>query len=156
MVSNKDCAAFISDLIKKTATAKNPAEFTDALKGFDTIKSQGGFIYGNTIRKFYGHEGSTVHGMIGSGDAQVELGYPYPMNIQNQRVAAQIAETQARILAFEALHEVIHLAGKYHFTDYDFANTIAAMKGEAVPTFKNSIDASKYWHAELQGACKPR
>jgi hypothetical protein len=87
MVSNPDCAKFISDLINGTATAKNPAEFTDALKGFDMIngKGQHGFIYGDTIRKFYGFDGSTVHGTISSGKAQVELATPYAVNTGNAK-----------------------------------------------------------------------
>jgi hypothetical protein len=69
MVSNPDCAKFISDLIKGTATAKDPAEFTDALIGFGKIKSQSGFIYGDTIMKAYGFAGGTVHGSISRGNA---------------------------------------------------------------------------------------
>lgn len=73
MVSNPDCAKFIRDLINGTATAKNPAAFTDALVGFNTIKKQGSFIYGDTIMKAYGFAGGTVRGSISTGNAQVNL-----------------------------------------------------------------------------------
>ena len=156
MVSNPDCAKFISDLINGTATAKNPAEFTDALKGFDMINGQGGFIYGDTIRKTYGFDGSTVHRTISSGKAQVELATPYAINTGNARVAAQIAETQAGIQASDALHEILHLAGRNQFSDYDYANTVAGMRGVPVPKFDNVRRASEYWNSALAAACKPR
>jgi hypothetical protein len=159
MVSNPDCAKFISNLVNGTATAKNPAEFTDALKGFEKIKGQGGFIYGDTIEKYYGFRGGTVHGTVSGGNAQVELPFPIPFRSfgpVNQRAAAGYAEAQAGINAMTALHEILHLAGKNQFSDYDYANTVAAMRGVTPPTFANVRRASEYWTGALEAACKPR
>jgi len=165
MVSDPGCAKFISDLINGTATAKNPAEFTDALTGFGKIKSQGGFIYGDTIMKAYGFAGATVRGSISGGDAQVELATPVPFRSYgpvNQRMAADYAATQARIQAQSALHEILHLAGKNGYDDFAYANTVAAMRGVKPPDYSGMAyrdavrKASEYWNGALQAACKPR
>jgi len=60
MVSKPPCADFIKNLINGAVTVANPAEFTDASTGFGMIKAQGGFIYGDTIRRAYGFDGATV------------------------------------------------------------------------------------------------
>jgi hypothetical protein len=158
MVSKKPCADFIKNLINLTATSANPAEFTDALKGLEKIKGpgQGGFVYGDTIKKFYGFDGGTVRGSIGGGKAQVELPYPSPNRITNPRMAVDFANWQGRIQAETALHEILHLAGKNQFSDFDFARTVAAMRGVTPPTFANARKASDYWNDALIGACSPR
>ncbi len=100
------------------------------------IKVQGGFIYGDTIRRTYGFDGATVRGSINGRNAQVELPYPYANNITNNlRMAAAFAETQARIQAGNALHEILHLAGKNGYDDFAYANTAAAMRGVKPPDF---------------------
>jgi len=55
-----------------------------------------------------------------------------------------------------ALHEILHLAGKNQFSDYDYANTVAAMRGVTASTFGNVRQASDYWNGALETACKPR
>jgi hypothetical protein len=157
--SNPNCANFIKDLINKTATDKNPAEFTDALKGFEKIASQRGYIYGDTIRKTYGFDGSTVNGTISGRDgAQVELARPY----LNVRTPA-IIESQLRIQAISALHEILHLAGRNQtYSDLDYAKSVAAMPGaKPLPDFSNMsykeavYAVSNYWNKALYAACNP-
>ncbi len=157
MVSKKPCADFIMNLMKGTATTNNPAEFTDALKGFNEItsSSQKGVVYGDTIIKTYGYAAGTVFGSVGTHTAQIELPTPAPFPIGlSRRGAAEYSDDQARIRAQTALHETIHLAGKYGFTDPALAFT-AAMRGVARPKFDDVRDASVYWHAALQSACFP-
>ncbi|MCA1601986.1 MAG: hypothetical protein LC776_10220, partial [Acidobacteria bacterium] len=70
IVSNSKCADFIRDLINKAAELTgNPAASNSALTLFGTIKSQGGFVYGDTVKRAYGFEGGTVHGSISGGNA---------------------------------------------------------------------------------------
>jgi len=163
IVGNPDCAKFISNLINGTASATNPAEFTDAITGFNLVKGQAGFIYGDTIQKYYGYRGGTVHGSISGKNAQVELPYPYANNIRNNpRMAAEFAEVQAREDALTVLHEILHLAGKNGYSDLAFANTVADMNRIARPDFSKLsgkdavVAASKYWHGALRTACEPR
>jgi hypothetical protein len=160
MVSNPDCAKFISDLIKGTATAKNPAEFTDALIGFGKIK---GFVYGDSIMKAYGFAGGTVHGSISRGDAQVELPTPAPFPVGlSRRGAAEYISDQGRINAETVLHEILHLAGKNVYDDFAFANTVADMRGVkrldyTGMAYRDAVrTASDYWNGALMGACRPR
>lgn len=129
------------------------------------IKNQKGFIYGDTIRKAYGFDGATVHGSIRTNDAQVELPVPYPFSSYgpvNQRAAADYAEVQARIQAGNALHEIVHLAGRNGYSDFALARTVAAMRGVEPPNFsglpyKEAVRrASEYWGYALQAACKPK
>jgi len=164
-VSDPDCAKFISDLISNTATEKNPAEFTDALTGFGKIKAQKGFVYGNTIRKTYGFDGATMRGSISSNTAQVELPLPIPFQSYgpvNQRAAAAYAEAQAGFQAMATVHETLHLAGRNHYDDLAYANTVARMRGVKPPDFSGMPlaeavrRASEYWGGELEAACKPR
>jgi hypothetical protein len=163
MVSNPDCAKFISDLINGTATAKNPAEFTDALIGFGKIKSQSRFIYGDTIMKAYGFAGGTVHGSISRGDAQVELPTPAPFPVGlSRRGAAQYISDQGRINAETVLHEILHLAGKNGYDDFAFANTVADMRAVkrldyTGMAYRDAVRrASEYWGGALMGACRPK
>jgi hypothetical protein len=128
--------------------------FLDTKKGFEKIISQGGFSYGGTIKQYYGYDGSTALGTISNGTAQVELATPYPNNIGNAPGAAQIAESQAGIRALDALHEILHLAGRNQFSDYDYANTVAGMRGVPVPTLDSVRRASEYWDGALEAACK--
>jgi hypothetical protein len=85
-----------------------------------------------------------------------------PFNTQNRRVAAEIAETQAGIQALDALHEILHLAGRNTFDDFVYADTVARMRGVAAPDFRSMPykegvrRASEYWNGALQTACKPR
>jgi hypothetical protein len=158
ITSNPDCANFVKELISKTATDKNPAEFTDALMGFEKIASQRGYIYGNTVRKTYGFDGSTVNGTIsGQNGAQVELARPY----LNVRTPA-IIESQLRIQAMSALHEILHLAGRNQYDDFDYADTVADMQGVERPNFRERPyregvhAASSYWAKALYAACKPK
>ena len=162
MVSNPDCAKFISDLINGTATAHNPAEFTDALVGFGKIKSQSGFVYGNTIMKAYGFAGGTVHGSISRGDAQVELPTPAPFPVGlSRRGAAEYISDQGRINAETVLHEILHLAGR-GYDDFAYANAVAAMRGVKPPDYSGMAyrdavrKASDYWNGALMGACRLR
>jgi YD repeat-containing protein len=160
MVSNPDCAKFISDLINGTATAKNPAEFTDALIGFGKIKS---FIYGDTIMKAYGFAGGTVHGSISGGDAQVELPTPgrFPVGL-SRRGAAEYISDQGRINAETVLHEILHLAGKNVYDDFAYAKTVADMRGVkrldyTGMAYRDAVrKASEYWNDALMGACGPK
>lgn len=163
MVSNADCAKFISDLINGTATTKNPAEFTDALIGFGKIKSQSGFIYGDTIMKACGFAGGTVHGSISRADAQVELPTPAPFPVGlSTRGAAEYISDQGRINAETVLHEILHHAGKNRYDDFAYANTVAAMRGVKPPddtgmAYRDAVcTASEYWDGALMGACRPR
>jgi hypothetical protein len=163
MVSNPDCAKFISALINGTATAKNPAEFTDALTGLAKIKSQSGFIYGDTIMKAYGFAGSTVHGSISGGDAQLELATPAPFPVGlSRRGAAEYINDQGRIDAEAVLHEILHLAGKNGYDDFAYANTVAAMRGVKPPDYSGMAyrdavrKASDYWNDALMAACRKR
>ncbi len=132
------------------------------MTGFGKIQS---FIYGDTIQKAYGFAGATVHGSISGGNAQVELATPVPFRSfgpVNQRMAAAYAETQAGIEAMDALHEILHLAGKNWYDDFAYANTVAAMNGVKPPDFsgmayKDAVrKASEYWNGALRAACKPR
>jgi hypothetical protein len=158
ITSNPNCANFIKDLINRTATDKNPAEFTDALKGFEKIASQRGYIYGDTIRRTYGFDASTVNGTIsGRNGAQVELARPY----LNVRTPA-IIESQLRIQAMSALHEILHLAGMNQYNDFVYANTVADIQGverlnlRKPPQKEGLRQASDYWNRALEAACKPR
>jgi len=159
------CTTFIKNLITQTATAKNPAEFTDALTGFDMVKRQGGFIYGDTIMKLYGLAGGTVNGRISENTAQVEL--PTPGQFRsfgpvNQRAARDFAAMQQVTNFWTTLHEILHLAGKNVYDDFAYANTVAAMKGVNAPDYTGMkyhdalLKASKYWNQALLDACKPQ
>lgn len=151
MLSNSDCAKFIKNLINGTAADKNPAGFTDALKGFDMIASQKGFAYWQPPANDIAY--STVGGSISRGNAQVLLAPPYT----NFSASRGFAETQAQIEAMSALHETLHHAGSNrYFDDYDYAATVARMRGLATPKFANASAASRYWNAALEAACKPR
>jgi hypothetical protein len=155
-VSKPGCSKFISDLINGTATATNPAEFTDALKGFNEIASsnQKGVVYGDTIMKTYGFAGGTIFGSIGTHTAQIELSTPYPTPVGLSRQGlAQYRNDQANIQAGTALHETLHLAGKYGYSDYAFAKTVAAMQGVKPPNFTDIRQASDYWNRALDAAC---
>ena len=156
IASNPKCADFIKNLISGTATAKNSAEFTDALTGLEKIQ---GFTYGDTIERTYGYRGGTVRGTMSGRDTQVELPFPIPFRSfgpVNQRAAAGYAEAQAGIQAMIALHEILHLAGRNQFSDFAYANTVANMRGINPPTFANVAEASLYWNSALESACKPR
>jgi hypothetical protein len=61
---------------------------------------------------------------------------------------------QAGIQVRTALHETLHLAGKNRwYNDFDFANTVAAMRGVPTPAFADIVEASGYWNAALAEAC---
>lgn len=161
-VSDRKCADFIRNLINKASELTgNPAAGDDALSLFNIIAKQGGVVYGDTIRRAYGFDGSTIHGSIAGGDAQIELAPPYPINIRNPRVAADIAATQAIIAAGDALHETIHLAGR-GYDDFLLAKALADLRGVQRPDFsgmpyKVAIRrASEYWGNPLSDICKPR
>jgi hypothetical protein len=146
------CAKFIKALIEGTATDENPAAFTDALKGFDTIASQKGFVYRDST-KMFGFSASTVAGHISAGNAQVILAPRYP----NYTNAPGFSETQAVIEALSGLHETLHHAGSNrYFDNYDYAATIARMRGLDTPKFNSVRAASEYWNGALEAACKPR
>lgn len=164
MVSNPDCAKFISNLINATVSPKNPAEFTNALDGFDAIRKQGGFVYGDTVRRLDGIDAGTIHGTMSDG-AQVELPFPKPFRSigpVNQRVAASFAEAQAGREVMTALHEIIHLAGKNIFDDFAFANAISDIRRvprqdfTKMTPFEAVQRASERWGNALEAACKPR
>lgn len=72
-------------------------------------------------------------------------------------MAADFAETQARLEAMAGLHETLHHAGRnQYFNDFDYAKTVAAMRGVTTPNFANVRAASEFWNSALEAACKPR
>jgi hypothetical protein len=163
IVKNPKCADFIKDLINRTATVDNPAEFDDAMTGFNLIHSQEGFIYGDTIKKAYGFDGHTIHGSISKGNAQIEFALPRKwLGPDNPKAIAGFVENQLAKQAVGALHELLHLAGKKWFDDFALAKSVAAMRGEKPPDYSgmNTRDAvrtaSEYWDKALQLACEPK
>ena len=154
------CAAFISSLIAGTATENNPVESTDILKLFNEVSKQGKFVYGDTIKQYYGLPGATNRGSIGGRDAQVELPTPWVGN--NPTNNKDIAASQRRITLFSVMHELIHLSGKNRYGDIHLADTVAAMKGIAPPTYTGMtskqaiLTASINWTSSMEIACKPR
>jgi hypothetical protein len=147
-------------VISGTATQGNPAEFTNILDGFEKVVKQGNFVYGTTIKDFYGFEGATNHGSISGRDAQVELPHPWPnFNPMNN---PDIAASDERLTALAVIHELIHLAGKKGFDDLQLQSTVRAMRGLPQPdhtgmTSKKAVaDASYSWSEELSMACAPR
>ena len=154
------CAEFIASLINGTSTETNDPEFTDILEGFEFVRSQGNFVYGNTIKEYYGLPGATTHGSISGGDAQVELPHPWVGNNPTNNPA--IAASQTRIQLLAVMHELIHLAGKRGYDDFQLASTVAAMQGKRQPDYTGMtrnqavLQASYNWSEALRLACKPR
>jgi RHS repeat-associated protein len=150
------CADFITSLLSGSATSTNPAVGTDALKLFNEIasSSQKGIVYGDSIYRAYRRTGATIHGSIDTHTAQIELPIPSPFPVGlSRRGAEEYRNAQARINATDALHETMHLGGKYGFDDYTLANTVARMRGVQPGKFAGVFEASDYWDKALAAAC---
>lgn len=95
--------------------------------------------------------------MISYGNAQVELARP----TLYVRIPA-IVESQARMEAMSALHELMHLAGnKGGYNDHVLADVVSKMPGSLAPKGditnpKDPRPASDYWQSYLNEACKLR
>ena len=154
MVETEACGNFIRNLIKGAASLTgNPAVSDNPNDLFKMIKDQKGFIYADNT-PVLGFPGGTVNGNISTHSAQVVLQIPNPNYVN----APGFDETQARLQALEALHEIIHLAGQEQYSDLTLAQVRASMPGAPRPaTDINTIrGASDYWNSGLEAACKPK
>jgi RHS repeat-associated protein len=155
MLNNPNCRDFIINLLNGAAALTEDLYLsTDLLRLFDAVKVQRGFIYGDTIRRVSGYDGSTVSGSIIMATAQVELARPY-LNVRT----AQILASQARLEALSVLHELFHLAGrKGGYSDQVLASVVSNMPGQPAPTrdITQTRPASDYWGNALNAACAPK
>jgi RHS repeat-associated protein len=155
MLENFDCHAFIVNLLNGAAALTGERFLSnDLLRLFNAVNVQKGFVYGETIKKMYGYDGSTVSGSIIMATAQVELARPY-LNVRTP----QIVESQARLEALSVLHELFHLAGKKGgYSDQVLANVVRNMPGQAAPSgdISQTRQASDYWGNALNAACAPK
>lgn len=156
MLLNKKCADFIRNLINgaaaKTGNAAVSTNPNDLLKLINS-NDQKGFAYANNT-PVLGSPGGTVNGNISNHSAQVVLQTPYPNYVN----APGFAESQARIEAMAALHEIIHLAGQEQYSDQILADVRRKMAGAPSPStdITTREGASQYWNHGLEAACKPR
>lgn len=131
---------------------------------FGAVEQQGGFSFGNTIKKMYGLPGATIFGSFQNGNAQVEfqveaqqIAVPIPKSYFTQRFADNANRNYGVIMALTAIHEIMHLAG---FTDYQLAFTVATLNKDKayldIIKSKSVTQQSRYWDDALLNACRPK
>ncbi len=158
LLNNPTCNDFVTNLIKKAAelNPNNPANSNNALDLFNAIKNgSGGYFLQPVV--FNGKRyGGTIDGYIAKGDAKVYLEpQAWPGAVPN---AVQIKMSQ-QDYALAGLHETIHHAGRFTYSDKQLAIAAHAVTGieDNYPAEGETSSGawSRYWNDILKDHCRP-
>lgn len=159
LLKNPTCNDFVTNLINKAAelNPNNPANSNNALELFNAIKNgTGGYFVQPVV--FDGKQyGGTIGGYIANGDAKV---YISPATWPVATPTANMIRMSQQDYALAALHETIHHAGKFTYSDRQLAEAAYNITGisDNYPTDpeKASVAAwSRYWDDILKDHCRP-
>ena len=151
---NPDCASFIEELLNQTATGENPrvrneGRDADILDVFDIVRS--GIVRGTPIG------GGQAVGSVGEGHPGVLMG---PTIFGGSPTMSEKASIELGMDIHVLLHELIHLSGSNHYSDYQLAVSVATMTGTQVPPptgrglISDTFAYSNFWDNELRKHCK--
>lgn len=154
VLSDPKVAGFIRDLLeltsqvtKKRENGLNPLfEGGDLLKVYAKVREQRGVVRGSQ---------SQARGCIAKGDAMIEIGTHMPGGkLTRTAMEKKILEEDIRF----AIHETLHLAGMFAYSDEDFAVAVSRILNEVLeekvlPADRNRFGFSRYWNTELLKRC---
>jgi hypothetical protein len=157
-LSDRKCANFLEDVLNtaKAMFRSNTTMWSDYLMGmFDTVETQGGFRYGNTIlNSIFKTEGSTPFGSFATENAGIEFAMSYSRRYQagqmttggpmTQPTADRMNTQQRYSMGITAIHEIMHHAG---FTDQQLAEAVAVVLG---PDAEVELDNAMSSRASVQ------
>ena len=124
------------------------------------VGGKGGYSLDNRATEFGG--GGTVSGSIGSGDASVYIGYGAWHDWFRFYGGMQERATRDDQYAYAAvaMHETIHLASRYGFSDQQLAVAAHAITNIETnyptdPSKASVLAWSRYWNDILRDRCPP-
>jgi hypothetical protein len=172
-----DCNAFIAKLIKQAAeytVLKNGDivkrsslassrdtgyESPYAVDGSDALKKTGSFVTIENLQVNGRPVGGTVSGSIPQTSAQVQLTAGYRLNDSGKGYAERATRLQISFYISTAVHELVHLAGKY-FNDQVLALAAkdlgATTQSASTNYLTGSGHASDVYNDALMKHCGPQ
>jgi YD repeat-containing protein len=158
LLKNPTCNDFVTNLINKAAelNPNNPANSNNALDLFNAIKNgTGGYFVQPVV--FDGKQyGGTIGGSIANGDAKVYISPAiWPVAVPT----ASMIRMSQQDYALAALHETIHHAGKFIYSDKQLAEAAFKVTGITTnyptPGSRDYAAWSRYWDDILKDHCRP-
>lgn len=157
LLNNPTCSDFVTNLINKAAelNPNNPANSSNALDLINAVKNGKGGYFLQSFSFDGKPAGGTVGGSIANGDAKV---YISPQSWGPAPTATQIRMSQEDY-ALAGLHETVHHAGRFLYSDQQLAIAAHAITGIAdhypAANETNPFAWSRYWNDILVDHCKP-
>jgi hypothetical protein len=159
LLNNPTCSDFVTNLINKAAelNPNNPANSSNALDLISAIKNgKGGYFLGSVV--FDGKQyGGTIQGSIANGDAKVLIA---PASWPVATPTANMVRMSQEDYALAGLHETVHHAGRFTYSDRQLAEAAFNITGITTnyPTDPATAGVgawSRYWGDILEDHCKP-
>ena len=155
LLSIPKCANFVKQVLafvsEKAAPVRTLVAGGDVLEIFDTItkKPHGLVRAGDAAHGAIGGA-NFAHGSMERGDAWIQVGNVF------HGAAITFAELKDKYVKSDArvcIHESMHHAGNFVYSDEEMARAVSALKGIPLPTPKPNEDSrlvySWYWDDEL-------
>lgn len=163
VLAKPDAAKFLRELIKlvsEIALKKNEGntlvEEGDLVRIYNEIQRQG---------RMHRKDATFAPGFMAVGTATIEIS-----RINTMTLPEFITETELKALYLKmdillALHETLHHAGRFHYSDEDYARAVCQMLGKDFDTELPRIEGEKpsdwrdrcssFWGKELKRRCRP-